>query len=82
MANCVERIVDLNRELNRQIERYLKLRQKIANSIDTVGDPILRLLLEYRYLNGDTWEKVAERMNYSRMQVGRLHERALSEMML
>lgn len=82
MANCVERIIDLNRELNCQIERYLRLRQKIADAIDTVEDPLLRLLLEYRYLNGNTWEKIAEKMSYSRMQVGRLHEKALAAMML
>ena len=37
----------------------------------------MRGLLELRYLNGLTWEEVAERMNYTTRNIYNLHSAAL-----
>ena len=37
----------------------------------------MRALLEIRYLNGCTWEEVAERMHYTTRNIYNLHSAAL-----
>ena len=43
-----------------------------------VGDPTLRNLLIYRYLDFETWESIAVMMNYGIRHVYKLHGRALN----
>ncbi len=50
---------------------------EIEDTIMRVEDNILRSLLTYRYLDFMTWENIAVEMNYSYMQVCRLHGKAL-----
>ncbi len=55
-----------------------KLCHEIESSIDryTVGNEAL--VLKYRYIEGLTYDGLAERMNYSRTTVRALHESALA----
>ena len=46
--------------------------------IEAVLDPVQRDLLRYRYLNGWSWGKIAQRMNYTREYLLRLHGHALA----
>lgn len=81
MVSSVEeyalRAVDLEREIDKRLERYARLACEIEAQIDRVDDARLRDLLRWRYLNGWAWERVAEAMHYERRQVFRLHNRAL-----
>ena len=56
------------------------LKGEIYRAIRTVEDPTRRLLLEYRYIHGLTWEQVAERMGYDLRWVHRLHGKALGQL--
>ena len=51
MANTVDRIIDLQNEINRDIDELVDLKAEIREVIDTVPDTDLRLILEERYLN-------------------------------
>lgn len=75
--DVVARIVDAERALDLQIDRMLEMKQEIANLIARVPDERMRSLLELRYLNGLTWEAVAERMHYTTRNVYNLHNAAL-----
>lgn len=81
MAKTIERVIELNALLNQEIDAYVEKRQEITQAIRTVEDLTLQTLLEYRYLNGKTWEEIAERMNYGHTQIHRLHNKAISLMM-
>ena len=53
--------------------------------IEGLEDSEERLILRYRYLILDkghlrTWEQIAERCNYSRISVIRIHERAIEHL--
>ena len=43
-------------------------------------DPTARMLFRYRYLDGLKWEEVCVRMNYSWMQIHRIHANALNQL--
>ena len=75
--DVVARIVDAERKLDAQIDRMLALKEEIAAVIARVPDERMRGLLELRYLNGLTWEAVAERMNYTTRNIYNLHCAAL-----
>lgn len=76
---AVKQIADLTRQLILQRSKLTALRQSIGAAIDAVSDGTLRELLRLRYIEGLTWEKIAERMNYSCMQINRLHNKALNQ---
>ena len=52
---------------------------RIEKAIDKL-EPVERLILRRRYLEGLTWEEVAVRSNYSWRQVHRIHGRALEHL--
>lgn len=58
------------------------VRREIERAIASLGEERLRLLLEYRYIDGLTLEAAAERMHYSWRQAANLHRQALSELEL
>lgn len=65
--------------LQRKIEELHAVKAEIESVIERVPDERYRRLLRGRYLEQHTWERLAVDMNYSYMQVCRLHGRALSE---
>ena len=75
--DVVARIVDAERELDEKIDRMIALRTEIQETISRVQDERMRVLLELRYLNGRTWEDVAEEMNYTTRNIYNLHSAAL-----
>ena len=73
----IAKIVDLEREIDADIDRLISIRDNIEAVIEAVENDRERLLLQYRYLDGWTFEKIAVEMNYSWRQIHRLHSQAL-----
>jgi DNA-directed RNA polymerase specialized sigma subunit len=71
------KIVDLENEIDADIDQLISIRDNIKAVIEAVEDDRERLLLQYRYLDGWTFEKIAVEMNYSWRQIHRLHSQAL-----
>lgn len=82
IQNAYARLVDLQREINCDIDSFINMRDEIEPAIDTVADQTLRNILRYRYINGLTWEMIAERMRYSYQWVCKLHGDALMEVQI
>ena len=74
------KIVDLENEIDADIDRLVAIRDGIKTIIEAVEDDRERLLLQYRYLDGKTFEKIAVEMHYSWRQIHRLHSRALTNL--
>ena len=74
------KIVDLENEIDADIDRLVAIRDGIKTIIEAVEDDRERLLLQYRYLDGRTFEEIAVQMHYSWRQIHRLHSRALSNL--
>ena len=78
-ADIINKIVDLEQEVNKDIDRLIDIRQQIALIINAVEDHHERLLLQYRYLDGKTFEWIAGEMYYSWRWIHILHKRAISK---
>ena len=77
MAEIIAKIVDLEAEINRDIEKLMEIKQNIVSTIKKVQNPELQTLLELRYLCFRTWEQVALEMDYSIQHIFRIHDKAL-----
>lgn len=75
----IDKIVDLEAEINRKIDRVIDLKRKIEQLIDSIDDEREKLLMSYRYLDGMTFEWIAGEMYYSWKQIHRLHSKALAK---
>jgi RinA family phage transcriptional activator len=74
------KIVDLEHEIDADVDRLVAVRDSIKSIIEAVEDDRERLLLQYRYLDGKTFEWIAAQMHYSWRQIHRLHSRALTNL--
>ena len=71
---------DYTRLIDRRIDELYAVKQEVMTAVSKLEDGVLRTLLIEYYINGKTWEQVAEDMNYSRMQIHRLHNKAIDVM--
>lgn len=79
MADAVCKIIDLQEETNRDIDRLVDLKREIMKVIKAVPDVEYQTILEKRYLCFISWEQIAVDMNYSIQHIHRMHSKALKE---
>ena len=77
MADAVAKIVDLQAEINRDIDRLVDLKREMVRLIKAVDNTEYQTLLELRYLCFKTWEQIAVDLNYSIHHLYKLHNAAL-----
>lgn len=78
MADAVGKIIDLQSEINRDIDKLVDLKRDMVRIIKAVGNTECQTLLELRYLCFKTWEQIAVDMGYTIDNVFRIHRKALS----
>ncbi|MCD8087118.1 MAG: hypothetical protein LUE22_00820 [Oscillospiraceae bacterium] len=76
---AVTHVDELTRELSAQVEALLALRREVETAISAVEDARHRELLRCRYIDGQTWEQIAEAMAYDIRWIYKLHRSALQE---
>lgn len=74
----VERMEYWERRLSAQVWNALRLREEIESAIESVKDDRLRLLLRYRYVDGLTWERTAEKLRVNVRTAYRMHGTTLN----
>lgn len=79
MANAIDKIIDLQSEINNDIDTLVNLKQQIVTMIKEIGNLEYQTLLEKRYLCFLSWERIAVDMGYDLRYVHKLHNRALNE---
>lgn len=75
----VNKIIDLQKEINKEIDKLVDLKKEIADAIASVDNEEHRLILELRYLNYKGWEQIALELHYSLRQVHYMHGEALKK---
>ena len=78
----MDKVLEIEREVDKEIDELQIVRQEIRETLNQLDDENLKLLMEYRYIDGMTWERIAVKMHYSYMQICRLHGKALKTIML
>ena len=77
MADAVCKMIDLENEIARDMDRLIEVKREIVTVINAVDDVVLRTLLEKRYLCGAPWEEISVDLCFNRRWTFRLHDKAL-----
>lgn len=64
-------------EINADVERLAKAQRKLAETIKVCEDHDLRAVLEKRYIDRKSWDKIRREMSFSESGIYQLHGRAL-----
>ena len=78
LEHAAEHIALLAAQLERQQVELVRLRRELGMAIDAVPDARHRELLRLRYIDGRTWEQIAEVMELSYQWICHLHGDALN----
>lgn len=76
----MDKVLEIDEEINREIDTLQTIRQEIREALNQLEDENLKLLMEYRYIDGMTWEQIAVKMHYGFQWVYKLHGRALNHL--
>lgn len=77
LDKAVEKYMDACTAASVKLADLARIRGEIALAIDAVPDEKLRTLLRWRYICGESWERVAVEMNYTYRRITQLHGVAL-----
>lgn len=76
-TKTADKLILLEQRVNARVREMCALKHAAMDAIDAVAEARLREVLELYYLDGFTWEQVAEQMDMSDRHVKRLHGIAL-----
>lgn len=76
----LDRLAALEVELDKQIDRLVDIKAETMKEIARLSNPMHRMVLTKRYIEGLTFEQIAVDIRYSYKQTCRIHGRALLKM--
>lgn len=79
LGSCTTVIADLEQEVADDVAAMRVKIHEIQEAVGSIENLAQRQLLELRYINGYTWERVAVEMNYTHRHVIRMHGEALKK---
>ncbi len=79
LQEVIDKMIDLEDELNSDIDELVDLKREIMGVIKGVENREYQTLLEMRYLSFKTWERIAVDLGYSIQHIHRLHRQALGK---
>ncbi|WP_298031055.1 sigma factor-like helix-turn-helix DNA-binding protein [uncultured Dysosmobacter sp.] len=77
-ARCLDKIDEIERDIDRRIDELVDLRDTINRAIDTMDNADERTLLRCRYLENSSWSEIGGRLHVSNRTVHRIHSSALA----
>ena len=77
-TQTADRLIELEQAVNERTRELVRWKLAAIDAIRQVEEPRLAEVLELYYIDGFTWEQVAERMGLDLRWVYRLHGRALT----
>lgn len=76
-TTTADRLIELEQAVNERTREMVRWKLAAIDAIHSVEDPRLAEVLELYYIDGFTWEQVAQRMALDLRWVYRLHGKAL-----
>lgn len=73
-AEIIHKIVDLEAKVREEINEYLDMQKEVRDQIAAVKDPVHRMFLRYKYIEGLSHEDIAIKMGYSVRQIYRIQK--------
>ena len=81
-ARCIEKIIDMEERINKEIDTLVDLKEQMRTVIARVPDTDEEMVLRYRYIHNLTWEQIGDELNADSSTVRRWHGTALTHVML
>ena len=81
-VRCIEKIMDLEQKIDKEIDLFVDLKKQIRSVIESVEDPDEQMVLRYRYIHNKTWEEIGDELYADKVTVWRWHKKALSDVTL
>jgi DNA-directed RNA polymerase specialized sigma subunit len=78
-VRLIDKVVDLEREIDSEIDTLVSVHNDIRNAIESVEDPRQQAVLNYRYLQNMKWQEIANALFADRTSVYRWHKQALEQ---
>lgn len=78
-TETADRLIELEQAVNQRTRELVRWKLAAIDAIRAVEEPRLAEVLELYYIDGMTWEQVAQRMALDLRWVYRLHGRALTK---
>lgn len=76
-SRAIIKVIDIEKKIDSEVDRYVNLKEEVRERISELKNENERLVLQYRYLCYNTWEQIAEKMDFTVQWVHKLHKRAL-----
>ena len=81
-VHTLEKVIDMEERIKREIDTLISLKNEIRAVINTVEDETERTVLQYRYINNYKWQRIGRELNADSRTVRRWHESALRHVVL
>lgn len=78
-VRCLEKIMDLEKVVNGEIDTLVDLKRQIRTTIESVSNTDEQLVLRYRYIHNCTWEQIGNELNADARTIRRWHGDALQK---
>ena len=79
IGELVDKLNSLKAEQEQAQETAIREMAKVVEAIQSVEDPKQREILQRRYIEGQTWDTIAQEMGYTWRWLIKLHGQALAE---
>ena len=75
--NAIHKLIDLSDKINKEIDKLVDARNKIADIISKIDNPESKAILTRRYLLYQSIQDIADIMHYSGKTIQRKHKHAI-----
>ncbi len=82
VENAILKVIEFERQINKDIDKLVDKKREIEKVIDTVTDIKRREILVRRYLNFQKWAVIADEMEMDLRWIYRLHNKTLDKLRL
>lgn len=79
MADTVSKIIDLQDEINKDIDRYVDKKLEAIRLINQLENEQYISILVRRYVNYEEWKTISDEMHYTRQSIVKKHDAALKD---
>lgn len=70
--------IDLENLIKQEIYEMTQRWKTIHQLIEAISDTDERLVIRYRYIEGNSWDIIASKMSYSRSRIFELHDKGIN----
>lgn len=81
-GNLLQKVTELEKEIDRNIDSLVDIREKITKDIGSIDDFTCREILFLKYISGIPFAQIGEKLGYSEKQISRLHKKAIEKIVL